>query len=331
MDYFQYQEQDLIKQEFKIQCKIAEGAFGSVFKAIKQNTQQIVAIKDLFFNQNKRSKQIVEREVSILQDLNDHPNIVKLIDYQISNNKCSLMMEYVDYDLKQFIESQVYPLSHTKIKRIAYQLLTGLSYIHQKGIIHRDLKPSNILITDQFIVKIGDFGSAIKEESRKDRQFSIEGFTRWYKSPEQLFGSREYNYEIDIWSFACIYAEIIQGYPLFSGNNEIEQIAKISDLLGNPCEENWPSIVNMPDYGKILFKQKQKKNLSSIFSQASEKEIEFLNSMLKYDNRPTADQLLQSDYFKDGSVPLKLGNKSLILPPKQEDKIYFNYTNLLKK
>lgn len=73
------------------------------------------------------------------------------------------------------------------------------------------------MINENGVIKIGDFGSAthIRET------YSIEGFSKWYTAPELLFGSRFYQSEIDIWSFACIFGELINGLPLFPGFSSI--------------------------------------------------------------------------------------------------------------
>jgi serine/threonine protein kinase len=62
---------------------------------------------------------------------------------------------------------------------------------------------------------------------------------RWYKSPEQLFGSRSYGTEIDMWALGCVFGYILNGSPLFTGVNDIDQISRIARLLGEPTPENW--------------------------------------------------------------------------------------------
>lgn len=108
------------------------------------------------------------------------------------------------------------------VRSIAYQLVCGLEHIHANRIIHRDLKPSNIMISDG-IIKIGDFGSAEHySKLETSGQYSVEGFSKWYMAPEMLFGSRTYGTEVDMWSYACIYAEVLVGLPLFTGKGEID-------------------------------------------------------------------------------------------------------------
>lgn len=59
-----------------------------------------------------------------------------------------------------------------------------------------------------------------------------------------------------MWAFGCIFGELLNGYPAFPGNSEIDMISRIGEMIGAPCQENWGGIVSMPDYGKIVFKNK---------------------------------------------------------------------------
>lgn len=114
-----------------------------------------------------------------------------------------------------------------------------------------------MLLTEDLQLKLCDFGSAVEiSEKVAKGEFDIEGFTKWYKAPEILFGDRKYSTGVDIWSVGCVFAEIYNGVPLFTGANEIEQLVRISDLLGSPDTDNWPGIIKLPDYGKIMFNKK---------------------------------------------------------------------------
>ena len=105
---------------------------------------------------------------------------------------------------------------------------------------HRDLKPKNILANSDCKLKVCDFGLA--RPSFNDMPTTIFWTdyvaTRWYRAPE-LCGSffAKYSPAIDIWSIGCIFAEILQGKPLFPGRNVVHQLELITDLLGTPAAE----------------------------------------------------------------------------------------------
>ncbi|KRX07022.1 Protein kinase-like domain [Pseudocohnilembus persalinus] len=194
--------------------------------------------------------------------------------------------------------------------------------------IAADLKPSNILISETGQIKIGDFGSAVELKQKQENesgQFSVEGFSRWYKSPEMMFGSRDYDFSVDIWSFACIFAELLQGYPLFPGSTEIDQMARIGQVIGSATKENWSTIDCLPDYGKIIFNYSKPPDLKEIFPLADESQIKFLQLCLRYQNRLSAQELLESDYFLKDEPELNLKQKKVKLNERQKDEPFFDY------
>lgn len=154
-------------------------------------------------------------------------------------------------------------------------------------------------------MKLGDFGSAVCESEKEGNNgiFKPEGFTTWYKAPELLFGDRDYNYQIDIWSLGCVLAEILNGVPLFPGVNDFHQISKISNLLGAPTPENWADMQRLPDFGKLEFIKSDPKDFGCFFAGTDMALIEILKETLKYGRRKTARELLKCSLFADDMTP----------------------------
>jgi p38 MAP kinase len=109
----------------------------------------------------------------------------------------------------------------------------GLKYIHSAGVIHRDLKPSNILINENCDLKICDFGLARIQNPQMTGYVA----TRYYRAPEIMLTWKRYDAEVDIWSTACIFVEMLEGKPLFPGKDHVHQFSLIMELLGTPPDD----------------------------------------------------------------------------------------------
>ncbi|GMF69694.1 unnamed protein product [Aspergillus oryzae] len=115
----------------------------------------------------------------------------------------------------------------------ANPLQRGLKYVHSAGVVHRDLKPSNILINENCDLKICDFGLARIQDPQMTGYVS----TRYYRAPEIMLTWQKYDVEVDIWSAACIFAEMLEGKPLFPGKDHVNQFSIITELLGTPPDD----------------------------------------------------------------------------------------------
>lgn len=107
-------------------------------------------------------------------------------------------------------------LARSQIKCYMQQLLAGLQHCHERGILHRDIKGSNLLIDDNGLLRIADFGLATF--------FDPGVVTLWYHPPELLLGATEYGVAVDLWSTGCILAELLAGKPIMPGQTEVRLI-----------------------------------------------------------------------------------------------------------
>lgn len=121
-----------------------------------------------------------------------------------------------------------------QIKSMVYQCASALSYMHKHGFFHRDLKPENILI-HRDKAKLADFGLA--REIRSKPPYTDYVSTRWYRAPELILKSTNYNSPVDIWALGCIMGELYLSTAMFAGNSELDQMYKICSTLGTPSKE----------------------------------------------------------------------------------------------
>lgn len=197
---------------------IGEGMTGKVYQALDEDSGQLTALKviKLDSNVNKAEKQFnnFKQEVEILKSLR-HPNVVKYIqtDFNLDIREISIALDYVSGgSLRELIEKYG-ALPPMVVKNYAYQIIKGLTYLHTHNIIHRDLKSANVLVTDDAIVKLTDFGSS-KKCGDGDVLKSIKGSPYWM-APEVLM-QEGYTFSSDIWSFGCLLIEMATGCPPWS-------------------------------------------------------------------------------------------------------------------
>ncbi|KAJ3571259.1 hypothetical protein NP233_g3874 [Leucocoprinus birnbaumii] len=286
--------------------KVGEGTYGVVYKARDVTSNRIVALKKIRLEaEDEGVPSTAIREISLLKELNDE-NVVQLLDIVHADQKLYLVFEFLDVDLKRYIETSR-PIKTEIVKKFCYQLNKGLLYCHAHRVLHRDLKPQNLLIDSNDNLKLADFGLA-RAFGIPMRTYTHEVVTLWYRAPEVLLGSRHYSTSIDMWSVGCIFAEMaMQGHPLFPGDSEIDQIFRIFRLLGTPNEDVWPGVSSLPDY-KTTFPQWSRKDVGEAVPQLDPLGLDLLKRMLTYDTaqRISAKRALAHDYFNGGEELLAI-------------------------
>jgi serine/threonine protein kinase len=290
---------------YKIHKTIGDGTFGTVLKANNIKTGEIVAIKKMKKKFYTWEECMALREIKSLRKLT-HANIIKLKEVIKVNDELYFVFEYLDqnlYQLYQQTKEKGKQFPESQIRSIIYQTVAGLAFMHKHGFFHRDLKPENLLVHKDF-VKIADFGLAREIRSRPPYTDYVS--TRWYRAPEILLKSTNYNSPIDIFAVGCIMAELYQLSPLFSGSSEIDQIYKICSVLGTPTHNMWSEGYRLASQIGFSFPQFPPVSLTNLIPSASSEAIQLMSEMLRFDpqKRPTAVQILAHPYFA-GFVPIQ--------------------------
>ncbi|XP_070364258.1 cyclin-dependent kinase 14 isoform X1 [Equus asinus] len=263
---------------------------------------KLVALKVIRLQEEEGTPFTAIREASLLKGLK-HANIVLLHDIIHTKETLTLVFEYVHTDLCQYMDKHPGGLHPDNVKLFLFQLLRGLSYIHQRYILHRDLKPQNLLISDTGELKLADFGLA-RAKSVPSHTYSNEVVTLWYRPPDVLLGSTEYSTCLDMWGVGCIFVEMIQGVAAFPGMKDIQdQLERIFLVLGTPNEDTWPGVHSLPHFKPERFTLYSSKNLRQAWNKLSYvNHAEDLASKLLQcspKNRLSAQAALSHDYFSD--------------------------------
>lgn len=212
----------------------------------------------------------------------------------------TLVFEYLDQDLKKYLDVCEHGIDPKIVMSFLFQLLTGVAYCHHHRVLHRDLKPQNLLINREGELKLADFGLA-RAFGIPVRSYTHEVVTLWYRAPDVLLGSRKYSTPVDIWSIGCIFAEMVNGKPLFTGSSEETQLDCIFQCLGTPDESTYPGVTELPEWKEEFHKYNAPDNLQHLVPNLSAVGVDLLQRMLIYDpaKRITAQEARQHEYFND--------------------------------
>ncbi|KAM9856074.1 cyclin-dependent kinase 16 [Aulostomus maculatus] len=288
--------------------KLGEGTYATVYKGRSKLTENLVALKEIRLEHEEGAPCTAIREVSLLKDLK-HANIVTLHDIIHTQKSLTLVFEYLDKDLKQYLDDCGNTIHVHNVKLFLFQLLRGLSYCHRRKVLHRDLKPQNLLINERGELKLADFGLA-RAKSIPTKTYSNEVVTLWYRPPDILLGSTDYSTHIDMWGVGCIFYEMATGRPLFPGSTVEEELHFIFKLLGTPTELSWPGISSNEEFVAYNYPQYRAERLSNHTPRLSSEGVELLSRFLQFEGkkRISADRSMTHPYFSN------LGNRVLTLP-----------------
>jgi len=303
---------DHILYRYEVLNPLGKGSFGQVVRSFDFKNNGCVALK--MVRNKKRFHHQALVEVKILEhirerDLESTSNVVHMMDYFYFRNHLCITFELLSINLYEFIKNNNFQgVSLGLIRRFAIQLLAALRFLRKQHIIHCDLKPENVLLKNptKSGIKVIDFGSSCFEDERVYTYIQ----SRFYRSPEVILGI-PYDTAIDMWSFGCILAELYTGYPLFPGENEVEQLACIMELEGVPpmkILDGAPRIKMFFDPNgnpRLVPNSRGKtrrpgsKDLQAVLRTSEGKFVDFLQGCLQWDARErfTPEDALQQEWI----------------------------------
>jgi len=208
----------LIEGRYKFVQKIGKGAFGTVVLVQDTVVDDQLVLK--FLNPNVSSdEEMLKRFVHELRYSRKitHKNVIRIYDFLAIGGAYAISMEYFPSHTLGKEISDEHPMDTKKAISYACDVCTGMQIAHYQGIIHRDLKPANILINDEGLLKIVDFGVAAAATSG-DTQLTKTGYvigSPKYMAPEQILG-KKVDVRADIYSLGIILYEMLAGKPPYS-------------------------------------------------------------------------------------------------------------------
>jgi len=245
-------------KDYEIISELGNGGMGVVYLARDPKLDRLVAIKQIKVGAEsgqeiiEQSKQRFYREGRAIANLN-HTNIVKIfaLSEDSLDNSCYMVMEYIQgKSLEQLTEKDV--LTVEKVRQIGIQACEALAYIHQKNIIHRDIKPANMILSDDGLLKLMDFGIArVNDNLNLTTAGSLVGSVL-YMAPEQIINPSDTDPHADIYALGVTLYKLLSGYFPFNSNNACEAIAKIISGNAFPLTRANPQIPQ--DFADIIMK-----------------------------------------------------------------------------
>ena len=290
-----------MQNKYDVLGVVGEGVYGIVYKCKNKETGKYVAIKRFKEVEDDLVKKTMKRELKMLQKLH-HPNVVDFQEAYKRKGNLYLVFEFVDKNLLELLEEHPQGLDPNLIRHLIYQLCKAIKYMHDQNIIHRDVKPENLLITENMELKLCDFGFARLISGSCTEKLTDYVATRWYRAPELLLSQGEYGKEVDYWAIGCIMGELVDGNPLFPGENEIDQIYCIQKVLGNLTEEQMDMFYNNPLFnGKNLLNVTKPETLQRRYmGKLSKVDISFMKGLLEIDpkKRLNGKNVFNHPYFE---------------------------------
>ncbi len=235
---------DVIDDRYQFIERIGKGAFGTVLLMQDKVVDERLILK--FLNSNVSSdEEMMKRFVHELRFSRriTHPNVIRIYDFLSVQGLYAISMEYFPSHTLGAEIAEHNPMPFEMALKYAIDIATGMAVAHEAGVIHRDLKPANLLINDEKVLKIVDFGVAAAASSG-DTQLTKTGYvigSPKYMAPEQILGKRV-DETADIYSAGVILYEMLTGTPPYTRGDHMSVMYQHVQGNAKGCQEENPDI-----------------------------------------------------------------------------------------
>jgi serine/threonine-protein kinase len=240
--------------QYRILDEVGRGGMGRVFKAEHATMRRVVALKVLaaHLTRTERARELFQREVRAAAKL-VHPHIVTAFDANQAEDRCYLVLEYIDGPNLAALVRDLGPLSVGQASEFVRQAALGLEHARALGVVHRDIKPSNLLVqppvggtlAEGGVVKITDFGLArLGEEIEAEAggPNAVVMGTPDYLSPEQGRSLAAADIRSDLYSLGCTFYFLLTGEVPFPGGTPLDKLERHATVEPEPVESLRPIV-----------------------------------------------------------------------------------------
>src|SRR5438477_6306006 len=247
--------------KYRVKGELGRGGMGTVYLAEQPGLGREVAIKELIQSADPTALRRVLQEAQVMARTS-HPNLVQVHDMELQGNVNYLVMEFIrGRSLRDWISEK--PIPPPQVFAVMHGVLQALEYAHRHAIVHRDMKPENVLISEDGLVKVADFGIArLMDDTGVGGTATKTGTTvgtPQYMSPEQVASSKV-DGRSDLYSAGIMFYELVVGQPPFTASDADGPFALMAKHVQAPPKP--PSVFRPglnPELEEVILKSLSKR------------------------------------------------------------------------